>query len=189
MEKEKLGTGISTDRKARERKKKEMSVSLDKETCLGKKARESEILTYVPATESRREKDETEWWKMTKQSRVWVKQRRGEKGGQRVAEHRPYHGGGGSIAILVRHARRVGIPTRRLHHEPGKDSLSRGRTDKDKRGVGVSIEEDGSCLTRERGKMVGDRWLDRKKRDREWKEGVRETIERGEGSVRFVGEL
>lgn len=121
--------------------------------------------------------------------RVWVKQRRGEKGGQRVAEHRPYHGGGGSIAIFVRHARRVGIPTRRLHHEPGKDSLSRGRTDKDKRGVGVSIEEDGSCLTRERGKMVGDRWLDRKKRDREWKEGVRETIERGEGSVRFVGEL
>lgn len=96
-----------------------------------------------------------------------MKQRRGEKGGQRVAEHRPYHGGGGSIAIFVRHARRVGIPTRRLHHEPGKDSLSRGRTDKDKRGVGVSIEEDGSCLTRERGKMVGDRWLDRKKRDRE----------------------
>lgn len=49
MEKEKLETGISTDRKARERKK-EMSISLDKETCLWKKARESEILTYVPAT-------------------------------------------------------------------------------------------------------------------------------------------
>lgn len=65
MEKEKQESR-QTEKREKE-KKKEMSVSLDKETCLGKKARESEILTYVPATESRKEKDETEWWKMTKQ--------------------------------------------------------------------------------------------------------------------------
>lgn len=67
MEKEKLETGISTDRKARERKK-EMSVSLDKETCLGgKSTRKRNINVCTCYIEGRREKDETEWWKMTKQ--------------------------------------------------------------------------------------------------------------------------
>ncbi|OAD60369.1 hypothetical protein WN48_05668 [Eufriesea mexicana] len=49
---------------------------------------------------------------------------------------------------------RVGTPTCYLHHELGKDSRLRGRIEKDSASVGVSVDKDGSWLTRQRDKMV-----------------------------------
>lgn len=64
-----------------------------------------------------------------------MKQRRGEEGGQRVAERRPSCSGEKIYRHLCSTAgihRRVGTPTRYFHRELGKDSLLRGRTDKNR---------------------------------------------------------